>query len=308
MIKSLRMIALVGAAMLGTVIVCPLGAGEAADAEGKSADPKNSKILKVAITKNFFMNLGNAVIKLVMQPFPEIVKTQTNLPGSISLSPESKHLAEQLEKGECHLAVFQSHEFLWARAKNPKLKALMLAENKSTPLKAYLIVNKESKIKVIGDLAKKEVLVPGNSRPFAEAFLKYQCCKPGVALNDFYSSVRKVEDAEMALDELAEGKGDAVLAEKAAWERYVKRKPNAASNLEAISESEDFIPAVIACIPENMPDGWCEIFKKGMIAANGNPKTSKLMLLVKISSFIEVPSDFEDRAAEQLKRYPVENK
>jgi hypothetical protein len=32
------------------------------------------------------------------------------------------------------------------------------------------------------------------------------------------------------------------------------------------------------------------------------------MLLVKISSFIEVPSDFEDRAAEQLKRYPVESK
>jgi len=77
-----------------------------------------------------------------------------------------------------------------------------------------------------------------------------------------------------------------------------------AANLDVLKESEDFIPAVIAYIPNNMPEGWSDIFRKGMISANDNPATSKLMMLVKISSFLEVPENFEARAAEMLKRYP----
>lgn len=303
--KNTSWFALAGALMVCGLLATPIRAEEMAKAEEAAvAKAKTSKILKVAITRNFFTNFPERIIKMVMQPFPEIVKKQTNLPGSIDLCAKSTDLADQLAKGECHLAVFNSHEFLWARAKNPNLKPLMLAENKTTPLKAYLVVNKADEIKNISDLEKKEVCVPGNSRPFAETFLNYQCCKPGKAPKEFYGSVRKTDDAEEALDSLSDGKTQAVLVEKAAWDRYLKRKPTMAANLDVLKESEDFIPAVIAYIPNNMPDGWSDIFRKGMISANDNPATSKLMMLVKISSFLEVPENFEARAAEMLKRYP----
>lgn len=303
--KNNSWLALAGALFLSGPLVSPMRAEEMPTAEQQAAaKAKASQILKVAITRNFFTNFPERIVKLVMQPFPEIVKKQTDLPGSIDLCAQSTQLADQLAKGECHLAVFNSHEFLWARAKNPKLKPLMLAENKTTPLKAYLVVNKADEIKDISQLEKKEVCVPGNSRPFAETFLQYQCCKPGQGPKDFYRSLRKTDDAEEALDALSDGKTQAVLVEKAAWERYQKRKPTMASTLEVIKESEDFIPAVIAYIPEHMPEGWSDIFRKGMIAANENPATSKLMMMVKISSFLEVPENFEERAAEMLKRYP----
>lgn len=307
--KNTKWIALAGAVLVSGLLAYPMRAGEMAKAEQEAANKaKTSRVLKVAITRNFFTNFPERIIKLVMQPFPEIVKKQTDLPGSIDLCAKSNQLAEQLANGDCHLAVFNSHEFLWARAKNPKLKPLMLAENKTTPLKAYLVVNKDDGIKNIAQLEKKEVCVPGNSRPFAEAFLEYQCCKPGQAPKDFYSSLRKTDDAEEALDSLADGKTQAVLVEKAAWERYLKRKPTMAQNLDVVKESEDFLPAVIAYIPEHMPPGWSDIFRKGMMAANENPATTKLMTLVKISSFLEVPENFEDRAAEMLKRYPPSGK
>lgn len=303
--KNSRWFPLAGALLVCGLLAGPMRAEEMASADQQAAaKARSSQILKVAITRNFFTNFPEKIIKLVMQPFPEIVKKQTDLPGSIDLCAKSTQLADQLAKGECHLAVFNSHEFLWARAKNPKLKPLMLAENKTTPLKAYLVVNKADGINNIAQLEKKEVCVPGNSRPFAETFLQYQCCKPGQSPKDFYSSLRKTDDAEEALDSLADGKTQAVLVEKAAWDRYQKRKPNMASNLDVVKESEDFIPAVIAYIPEHMPNGWSDIFRKGMISANDNPATSKLMMLVKISSFLEVPENFEDRAAEMLKRYP----
>jgi ABC-type phosphate/phosphonate transport system substrate-binding protein len=129
-----------------------------------------------------------------------------------------------------------------------------------------------------------------------------------VELKKFYGSVRKTDDADEALDDLADGKTQAVLVEKAAWERFQTRKPTMAGELVVLKESEDFIPAVIAYIPDHMPEGWSDIFRKGMIAANTNPATAKLMMLVKISSFLEVPEDFEDRAAEMLKRYPPSDK
>lgn len=309
MIKNMSRFALMGATLLSGLFASPGRAEEMANPDQQAAaKAKTANVLKVAITRNFFTNFPDRVIKLVMQPFPEIVRKQTDLPGTIDLCPQSSYQADQLAKGECHLAVFQSHEFLWARAKNPKLKPLMLAENKTTPLKAYLVVNKGDQIQQISDLEKKEVCVPGNSRPFAETFLKYHCCKPGVDLKKFYGSVRKTDDADEALDDLADGKTQAVLVEKAAWERFKSRKPSMASELAVLKESEDFIPAVIAYIPDHMPEGWSDIFRKGMIAANTNPATAKLMMLVKISSFLEVPEDFEERAAEMLKRYPPSDK
>jgi len=165
--KNTSWFALAGALMVCGLLATPMRAEEMAKAEEAAvAKAKTSKILKVAITRNFFTNFPERIIKMVMQPFPEIVKKQTNLPGSIDLCAKSTDLADQLAKGECHLAVFNSHEFLWARAKNPNLKPLMLAENKTTPLKAYLVVNKADEIKNISDLEKKRGLRPREQPAF----------------------------------------------------------------------------------------------------------------------------------------------
>ena len=100
--KNTSWFALAGALMVCGLLATPMRAEEMAKAEEAAvAKAKTSKILKVAITRNFFTNFPERIIKMVMQPFPEIVKKQTNLPGSIDLCAKSTDLADQLAKGEC---------------------------------------------------------------------------------------------------------------------------------------------------------------------------------------------------------------
>ena len=305
-------------AMLWCAILCTCVLTDPAQAQKKESDQKGPAkgktqarkegVLRVAITRNFFQNFSDSIVKLVIQPFPEIVKAQTGLPGSIDLASNSDALAEQLANGDCHLAVFQSHEFLWARIKYPELEPLMTAVNKSTPLQAYLLVNRKSEVGQVADLEGKEVCFPSTNRPYAQAFLDYRCTKPGVVPKKFYSKVKRIEGTDEALDDLVDGQTDAVLAEKAAWERYCKMKPTMSSELKVLQESETFPSAVIAHIPGKMPSGWSEIFRKGMMSANTNPSTARLMMLVKISSFENIPEDFEARAQDILKQYPPASK
>ncbi|MFM8726526.1 MAG: PhnD/SsuA/transferrin family substrate-binding protein [Planctomycetaceae bacterium] len=156
---------------------------------GGAQAAKPEEKLKVGITKNFFQNFSETIAKLVMQPFPEVVKAQTGLPGEIAMSPDSTELCERMKKGEAHLGVFQGHEFFWASRKYPELKPLMLAVNEKTPLKAYLIVRKADSEKPISDMAGKTLAIPTQTRPFARLWVERRGVLPGKALHEHYAKV-----------------------------------------------------------------------------------------------------------------------
>jgi ABC-type phosphate/phosphonate transport system substrate-binding protein len=260
--------------------------------------------LRVGITKNFFQNFSDAIAKLVMQPFPEVVKAQTGLPGEIAMSPDSTELCERMKKGEAHLGVFQSHEFFWACQKYPDLKPLMLAVNEKTPLKAYLIVRKDDAAKNVAGLAGKTVAIPTQTRPFAKLWVERRGVQPGKTLKEHYGKVLPVGDSEEALDNLNSGTIDAVLVEKASWDRYKRLKPNSSDSLAAMIESEQFPSTVIAYFPKAVQPSHVEKFKQGMMTADKNPGSSRLLQLVKISSFQAVPADFMKEGESLVQAYP----
>ena len=271
---------------------------------GQALAAKPDDKLRVGITKNFFQNFSDAIAKLVMQPFPEVVKAQTGLPGEIAMSPDSTELCERMKKGEAHLGVFQSHEFFWACQKYPDLKPLMLAVNEKTPLKAYLIVRKDDAGKNVAGLAGKTVAIPTQTRPFAKLWVERRGVQPGKTLKEHYGKVLPVGDSEEALDNLNSGTIDAVLVEKASWDRYKRLKPNSSDSLAAMIESEQFPSTVIAYFPKTVQPSHVEKFKQGMMTADKNPGSSRLLQLVKISSFQAVPADFMKEGESLVQAYP----
>lgn len=271
---------------------------------GYATAAKPDDKLKVGITKNFFQNFSETIAKLVMQPFPEVVKAQTGLPGEIAMSPDSTELCERMQKGEAHLGVFQSHEFFWACQKYPELKPLMLAVNEKTPLKAYLIVRKDDAGKTVAGMAGKTIAIPTQTRPFAKLWVERRGVIPGKSLKDHYAKVMPVADSEEALDNLNGGSIDAVLVEKASWDRYKRIKPGTSDSLAAMLESEQFPSTVIAYFPKAVQPSYVERFKKGMMTADKNPGSSRLLQLVKISSFQAVPADFMKEGESLVQNYP----
>jgi len=271
---------------------------------GGAQAAKPEEKLKVGITKNFFQNFSETIAKLVMQPFPEVVKAQTGLPGEIAMSPDSTELCERMKKGEAHLGVFQGHEFFWASRKYPELKPLMLAVNEKTPLKAYLIVRKADSEKPISDMAGKTLAIPTQTRPFARLWVERRGVLPGKVLHEHYSKVFPIGDSEEALDNVRDGSLDLVLVEKASWDRYKRIKPSSIESLSPIIESETFPSTVIAYFPKSVQNSYVDRFKKGMMTADQNPGSARLLQLVKISSFQPVPDDFMKEGESLIQAYP----
>lgn len=260
--------------------------------------------LKVGITRNFFLNFSETIAKLVMQPFPEVVKQQTGLPGEIAMSPDSSELCERMLKGDTDLGVFQGIEFHWACLKHPDLKPLMLAVNEKTPLKAYLIVRKEEAGKPVVALSGKSLAIPSQTRPFARLWMERRGVVPGKDLKSHYGRVIPVNDSEDALDDVIANRLDAVLVEKASWDRYKRLKPTTSENLAAMLESETFPSTVIAYFPDKVRPSYVDKFRKGMLTADKNPTSQRLLQLVKISSFEPVPQEFLDEGKSLLRDYP----
>ncbi|MBU6294806.1 MAG: PhnD/SsuA/transferrin family substrate-binding protein [Planctomycetes bacterium] len=274
---------------------------------GGAQAAKPDEKLKVGITKNFFQNFSETIARLVMQPFPEVVKAQTGLPGEIAMSPDSTELCERMKKGDAHLGVFQGHEFFWASRKYPELKPLMLAVNEKTPLKAYLIARKSDSNKPISEMAGKTLAIPTQTRPFARLWVERRAVLPGKALHEHYAKVFPIGDSEEALDNVREGSLDLVLVEKASWDRYKRIKPSANETLSPILESETFPSTVIAYFPKSVQNSYVERFRKGMMTADQNPGSARLLQLVKISSFQPVPNDFMKEGESLIQAYPPAN-
>jgi ABC-type phosphate/phosphonate transport system substrate-binding protein len=260
--------------------------------------------LKVGITRNFFLNFSETIAKLVMQPFPEVVKQQTGLPGEIAMSPDSNELCERMLKGDTHLGVFQGIEFHWACLKHPELKPLMLAVNEKTPLKAYLIVRKDEVGKPVASMAGKSLAIPSQTRPFARLWMERRGVVPGKDLKSHYGRVIPVNDSEEALDDVIANRLDAVLVEKASWDRYKRLKPSTSENLGMLIESETFPSTVIAYFPKKVQPTHVDKFRSGMLTADKNPTSQRLLQLVKISSFEPVPADLSEEGKELLSNYP----
>jgi ABC-type phosphate/phosphonate transport system substrate-binding protein len=277
-------------------MLAPPGAG--------AAEPSRPSTVRIGLVGTLFRDTPTALIEPMMRPFKSLMESQTGVTGQMVLAKDGEDLRKKLEGEQVHFGVFHGFEFAWARQKQAGLKPLVIAINQYPYLKAYVVVNRESDINGVVGLKGKSAALPRFSREHCHLFLDRCCLTCGSAPKDYFSALSKPQDAEAALDQVADGTIEAAIVDKLALEAYERSKPGWFGYLKVAQESEPFPATVVSYKDGTIDEETLQRFRDGLVKAN-QTRTGKTVLgMCRISAFEPVPADYLQTLDQILKVYP----
>ena len=291
-----------GYALLSTALGIALSIPSAAPAQHKDGTP-----LKLGMVKAFFNDLPEVIIAVATQPFSELMKQTTGLDGKLSYDQDAFGTAAQLNANQLQLGVFNGHEFAWAQQKYPDLRPLMIVTNKQHDVRAYVIVHKNSPAKSIADLRGKKIDFPLQTKEHGRVFVnRYATDNAQSDPRAFFGAMLKTDSAIDGLNDVCQGKADAVVVDGIALEFYKDIKlPVYEKNLRILQKSDAFPSAVIGYKQGAVSPSTLKQFSDGLCNAHKNAVGSDLMKMWNIDRFEVAPANYAQTLAECLKTYPA---
>lgn len=273
------------------------------------ADGKQGKLDVLRIGTSGTFAGGHADIKkeeAAMQTLKEFIKDETGLTSEIVRQKNWHELAEKMNKGEFPVGLFQGYEFAWVQEKYPTLKPLALAVNVYVYPVAYVVTKRDNAAKDFAALKGQTVALPSTGLKFLEFFLESECAKAGAKMDMFFSKVNKAQDNyEDALDDLFDGKVQAVVADRAALEAYKRLKPGRFKQMHDVVHSQPLPPATVVYHEKSLDPATLKRFENGILNANKKDKGQTVLTLFRLTGFVTPPADFGKVLAETRKTYPA---
>jgi ABC-type phosphate/phosphonate transport system substrate-binding protein len=286
---------------ISSTLVCLLALGLLAGARATSPTP-----IRIGMVQTFFTDVPRVMVDIATEPFAAVMREATGLGGQLVVGGDAFEVAEKLQVGDLHLAVFHGFEFAWVRQKHPELKPLTIAVNKHHQVQAFVLTRKDSPATTFADLKGKDVSLPRRSREHCRLYLRQRShdagqCTPQV----FFKQVIASTNVETALDDLVDGKHDAAVVDSLGIEFYRDLKPGCFARFKVMQESERFPPAVIAYKDGVLDDATLRRLCDGLRNANNLDLGREMMKMWKIHSFDAVPPSYDESLTEILKAYPT---
>jgi ABC-type phosphate/phosphonate transport system substrate-binding protein len=293
---------MLGCALLGAALGFAVSMPSASAQPPKAAEP-----LKLGMVKTFFHDLPDVVVKIVTEPFGELMKQTTGLDGSLSIGEDAYGTAAQLDSNQLQFGVFHGHEFAWVQKKYPNLKALMVVVNRQHDVRAFVVVHKNSPAESLTNLRGKIIDVPAQTKEHCRVYLGKHCGDN--AQNDpkaFFAKIARSDSFVDALDDVCKGKAQAAVVDTITLAFYKEIKgPCFAKNLRILQHSEKaFPPAVIVYKQGALPAATLSQFRDGLLKAHKNPVGADMMKMWSIDGFELPPETFSQMLADSLKTYP----
>jgi ABC-type phosphate/phosphonate transport system substrate-binding protein len=272
------------------------------------APAQPSGAVRIGVISSLFRDTSEPLMQVIMRPFKSLLESQTGVSGQLVAGGDAQNLGQRLKKGEIHLGIFHGVEFAWAKAKFPQLKPLVIAVNKQPFLRAHLVVGSDSKITGRDDLKGKVVAIPNLSREHCWLFLERRCIPDGSTTTKYFARLTRPRDANYAIDDVIDGVAQAAVIDDADLAAYRKQYPDDFAKVKVLQKSESFPCAVIAYYPGTVSEDMIDQFRAGMLAAKSTRQGREMMHLCRITSFEEVPDDFEQALSDIAKAYPPPSK
>jgi ABC-type phosphate/phosphonate transport system substrate-binding protein len=272
-------------------------------APGESAAP-GGRVIRVGLIGTLFRNMPEPVMQVAMRPFKSLLEDHTGMTGELVAGGDANYLAALLKEGKVQFGVFHGVEFAWARQNNPALRPLIVAVNGRPAMHAVVLVPEESKAATCADLKGKAVGLPADSREHCRLFFDRRCAAPGCCPDQFFGRVLAPRDVGEALDDLVDGKTDALVVDGLTLEAYRKLKPGRAARLRTLLRSEAFPAAVVAYHPGALSEDLLTRFRDGLLAAGSTRRGRRLLAMCRITAFQAVPDNYDEMLKDIAKAYP----
>lgn len=262
--------------------------------------------IQIGMAQTMVVDVPQPLVDLLGYPFSALMKEFTGLNGKLEVGGSPLELAKKLEDGKVQLAVFQGLEYAWVHGKHSKIKPLMIVIYQYKQLHSQLIVRKDSGIDAFAQLRGKDVAYPKKSKEHCRVFLEKHCSDCGeCAPKEFFGNLCRPGGAENALDQLVDGKCHAVIGDKVDVDFYQRLKPGAFDQLKVVTTSDAFPAAVITYRDGDLDVKTLERFRSGMLKANRSERGRDMMGMWRITSFEEIPGDYQRNLEDILRVYPT---
>jgi ABC-type phosphate/phosphonate transport system substrate-binding protein len=279
------------------------------DDKGPAPAGSSTSPVKIAVVDSFFRDIPEPLVRPVVEPLRVLMMAQTGMDGDVVLPKDALHLAQDLADGKIQLGLFHGFEFAWAQYEHPNLRPLMIAINHQRQLQVLVMIRSDSPLKSFADLNGKAVGLPCFCQEHCWICMERSCQAVGQAdPKRFFSSFTTPRDPEEGLDQLADGKIEAVIVDNVALDSYQKRKPARFAKLKCLQKSEGFPSAVIAYREGDFDAATIKRFQDGLMEGQKTGLGRQLLMLWKLSSIERVPSDFNESLEKILKAYPPPSK
>jgi ABC-type phosphate/phosphonate transport system substrate-binding protein len=264
---------------------------------------QDKQTLKIGIPQSVFRDVPPALLHVAGSTFKDIMKSQTGLDGEVTTDADALTIARSIDAGKLHLGVFLGHEFAWAKDKYPDLVPLVCSVPRPREVQAYLLVRWDCKAAHLGDLKGGKLALATGTRDHARLFFERR--KAAEMGGGGFSSTVKAASVHDAIHQVIDGEADVTVADHAAWNYYQKLYPGGSQNIRVLSRSEVFPPTVIACKSGALPDETIKRLREGLLTAHQGSRAAKVMNLIKVEKFEEIPADYDDALKACLKAYPA---
>ncbi len=288
-----------GSALLGMCVLLVVLAGSPSRASEDEAHQ-----VRIGLVSSLFRDTSEALMQIIMRPFKSLLEKQTGMKGQLVSGGDAQHLGQRLKQGEVHLGIFHGVEYAWAKSRFPQLKPLLIAVNKQPFLRAHLLVRAEGAIQGIDDLKGRTIDLPTLSREHCWLFLERRCVPVGQKAEKFFARINRPRDAAYAIENVIEGTSHAAVVDDADLAAYRTQSPESFAKIRLLKQSEPFPCAVIAYQPGTLSDSLLAQFRTGMLAAKNSKQGQRMMQMCRITSFEEVPEDFDKMLDDIAKAYP----
>jgi ABC-type phosphate/phosphonate transport system substrate-binding protein len=270
-----------------------------------TAAASSSSPVRIAVVDSFFRDIPEPLVRPLIEPFRVLMVAQTGMDGDVVLPKGALQLAQDLADDKVQIALFHGFEYAWAKHQHPELRPLMIALHQERDLQVFLMVRADSPVRSFAELQGKPVALPCFCQEHCWIYMERACQAAGQAdPKKFFSRLTTPRDPEEGLDELADGKVQAVIVDNVALNSYQKRKPARFAKLKSVQKSEMFPSAVIAYRAGSFDEATIKRFQESLLDGQKTSLGRQLLMLWKLKSLESVPADFDESLNKILKAYP----
>jgi ABC-type phosphate/phosphonate transport system substrate-binding protein len=283
------------------LLACAAAALLAPGGPAAHAQPVRIDVLHIGSSGSLEPTGNEAKEEGALKTLRDFIKDETGFNNDIVRQKDWREVADKLAKKQLHLGVYQGYEFAWAQEKYPGLKPLAVAVNIYRYPTVHVVTRKNDPATDFAGLKGHSLAIPAGSGRYVNLFVDRQ--GQGKA-DTFFSKVTAPDNAETALDDLVDGKVQAVAADRAALEAYKRRKPGRFNQLKEVAKSQPFPPAVVAYQEGVLDEATLRKFRDGLLRASRTDRGETLLTQFKLTGFEAVPQDLNRVLAQTREAYP----